>query len=142
MDLIGERGFVDYGDAGGRGEVKHGFCDGEVFLPVGEAEFGFEISWLADDQADEVSFGIGFEQDFADFLIGVGGFAFGYAAQNVVVRAGWRRSSGFSVLAGSTISMVWQSFARSDFPVSSASGVRQSELSFTLARLTVRSAGT
>ena len=88
MDLIGEGGFVDYGDAGWRGEVKFGFYDGEVFLPVGEAEFGFEISWLADDQAHEVSFRIGFEQDFADFLIGVGGLALGYAAHNVVVRVG------------------------------------------------------
>ena len=49
MDLIGERGFVNDCDTGGRGEVKHGFGDGEIFLPVCEAEFGFEIARLADD---------------------------------------------------------------------------------------------
>ena len=88
VDLIGEGGFVYYGDAGGRGEVEHGFCDGEIFLPVGEAEFGFEISGLADDEADQVGCGVGFEQDLADFLIGGGGFAFGNATQDVIVGAG------------------------------------------------------
>ena len=93
--------------------------------------------------------GVGFEEDFADILIGIGGFAFGHAAQDGVFGAAgaifgvlglarrWR-----VIFAGSTISISRQSFERSDFPVSRASGVRQSELSFTLARLTVRSAGT
>ena len=48
MDLVGEGGFVYYGDAWGWGEMEHGLGHGEIFLPVGEAEFGFEISWLAD----------------------------------------------------------------------------------------------
>ena len=87
VDLIGQRGLVNDCDARGWREVKHGFCDGEIFLPVGEAEFGLEISRLADYEADEVSCGIGFQQDFADFLIGVVGFAFGNATQDVVVRA-------------------------------------------------------
>ena len=52
MHLVGQGGFVDYGDAWGWSEMEHGFGDGEVFLPVGEAKFGFEISWLADDQTD------------------------------------------------------------------------------------------
>ncbi len=41
VDLIGEGGFVNYCDAWGRGEMEHGFGDGEIFLPVGEAKFGF-----------------------------------------------------------------------------------------------------
>ena len=69
--------------------MEFGFCDGEVFLPIGEAEFGFEISWLADDQANQMGFGIGFEQDFADLLISGVGFAFRHAAQDIVVRVGW-----------------------------------------------------
>src|ERR1700683_2440333 len=89
MDLIGLRRVVYYRDAGGRGEVKHGFGYGEIFLPAGEAEFGFQTSRLADDQAHEVGFGVGFEEDFADFLIGVGGFSFGCAAENIVSGAGW-----------------------------------------------------
>ena len=84
VNLVGEGGFVHYGDALGWGEMEHGFSDGEVFLPVGEAEFGFEISSLADDETDETGIGVGFEQDFADFLVGVGGFAFGDAAQDGV----------------------------------------------------------
>ena len=52
MDLVGQRGFVNYGYAWGCGEMEHRFGYGKILLPVGEAEFGFEISWLADDEAD------------------------------------------------------------------------------------------
>src|SRR5277367_4114365 len=95
VDLIGEGGFVNYGDAWGRGEMEHGFGDGEVFLPIREAEFGFEISGLADDQAHQVDGGIGFEQDLANFLIGVSGFAFGNAAEDIVT---WARRMVFGIL--------------------------------------------
>ena len=49
MNLVGQGGFVHYGDARRWGEMELGFGDGEVFFPSGETEFGFEISWLADD---------------------------------------------------------------------------------------------
>ena len=52
MNLVGQGGFVHYGDARRWGEMELGFGDGEVFFPSGETEFGFEISWLADDQTD------------------------------------------------------------------------------------------
>jgi hypothetical protein len=80
VNLVGEGGFVNHSDSGGWREMKHGFGDGEVLLPIGEAKFGFEISWLADYQTDEMGCGVGFEQDFTDFLIGVGGLALGDAA--------------------------------------------------------------
>ena len=39
--LVCQGGFVDHGDAWRWGKMEHGFGDGEVFLPVGKAEFGF-----------------------------------------------------------------------------------------------------
>ncbi len=54
-----ESSFVDDCNAGRRLKVKLRFGDGDVLLPIAEAEFCFDISRLAKDYADEAGLRVG-----------------------------------------------------------------------------------
>src|SRR6202030_730416 len=75
MNCASESGFVNYGDAGRRLKMKLRFRDGDVFLPIAKAKFGFDISGFAKNDAHETSLGIGFQNYLTQRTGCVGRFA-------------------------------------------------------------------
>ena len=62
MNRAGEIGFVDNRDAGGRLKMKLRFWNGDVFLPIAEPKFGFDVPGLAKHDADEPGLRTRFEK--------------------------------------------------------------------------------
>src|ERR1700719_2625807 len=75
MNCASESGFVNYGDAGRRLKMKLCFRDGDVFLPIAKAKFGFEISGFAKNDAHETSLRVGFQKYVTQRNACVGRFA-------------------------------------------------------------------
>ena len=106
------------------------FRDGDIFLPVAETKFSGDIARFVDEKTSEIASGCKLNKNI------VNRFALGALARNAAetVSAESFEPTGF---ASDTGSMLRQSLERSVFPASNARGVRQSELSVSLARLTV-----
>src|SRR5579864_5589482 len=67
--------FVNDCNAGRWLKVKLRFGDGDVLLPIAEAEFGFDISHLTEHDADKAGLRVRLQENFAEGISRVGGAA-------------------------------------------------------------------